>query len=352
MGRWGIALMILGAGAACLWTLRVAPQPGADICIFQRESADALLHGNNPYALTFEDPYASKSSFYGDGLVQDGRLQFGYPYPPLPLLMALPGHLFGDFRFSMLVAIVASGALIAGMRPGRVAPLAAGFLLFTPRGLFVLEAGWIEPLVVVLFAAVVFAACRHRGSKAGTIVLGILAGLLFASKQYLIVAAPLLWLLPVVRDRATRRRFLFAMIATGLIVTLPLALWNPKAFLWSAAVLQFHQPFRPDALSYLVPLRNIWLQSDPNHPPSMLKTLLLKPPAWIALSIAPIVAIVCARRLRPTPPNFAAAMALTLLVLFAINKQAFCNYYYLVIGALASAIAAGATELKREEVKT
>ncbi len=36
-------------------------------------------------------------------------------------------------------------------------------------------------------------------------------------------------------------------------------------------------------------------------------------------------------------------MALVLLVFFAFNKQAFCNYYYFVIGALCTALAASSS---------
>jgi hypothetical protein len=41
-----------------------------------------------------------------------------------------------------------------------------------------------------------------------------------------------------------------------------------------------------------------------------------------------------------TPAGFAAASALVFLVFFAFNKQAFTNYYSLVIGALCTAAAA------------
>jgi hypothetical protein len=41
-----------------------------------------------------------------------------------------------------------------------------------------------------------------------------------------------------------------------------------------------------------------------------------------------------------TPAGFAAAVAVTFTVFFAFSKQAFGNYYFFVIGALACALAA------------
>jgi hypothetical protein len=44
-------------------------------------------------------------------------------------------------------------------------------------------------------------------------------------------------------------------------------------------------------------------------------------------------------RLPSTPAGFAAAVALNSFAFFAFNKQAFCNYYFFVIGALCVALA-------------
>jgi len=41
-----------------------------------------------------------------------------------------------------------------------------------------------------------------------------------------------------------------------------------------------------------------------------------------------------------SPAGFAAATAFTFILFFAFAKQAFCNYYFLVIGMLCAALAA------------
>jgi hypothetical protein len=315
LGRTCLVAMLAVHAAVGAWVLRAAPDPGVDVVLFQRESSRALLHGDNPYSITFPNPYADPSKFYGPGVVRDGRLDFGYPYPPLSLLLAVPGHLLGDFRFAQLAAMTAAGALIALARPGRLATAAAATLLFTPRGFFVLEAGWTEPFAVLLLAATVYVACRRPGA------LPVPLGLLFAVKQYLPIALLLVPLLPVTA-RQKHRSLAWRAVAVAAAVTLPLALWDPPAFVRSAALLQFRQPFREDALSYLAGVFHAtgW-----------------QAPSWVAFALVIPVAAVCLRQCPRTPAGFAAALALVCFVFFAFGKQAFCNYYHLVIGALCCA---------------
>jgi hypothetical protein len=40
-----------------------------------------------------------------------------------------------------------------------------------------------------------------------------------------------------------------------------------------------------------------------------------------------------------TPAGFAAAVALTLLLVFACSKKAFCNYYFFTLGAMCAVVA-------------
>lgn len=300
-----------------LWVLHVVPMPKVDVAIFQKEATAALLNGHNPYAMTFANPYADAARVYGPGTFANGRLLFGYPYPPLTLLMILPGHLLGDFRLIQLLATTLTGALIAFARPGRIATLAAALFLSTPRGFFVLEAGWTEPLVVVLLAAVVFLACR---SSRWTL---LVAALLLVSKQYLVFALPLMiGLTPgLFKDR---RRIAISMLVAG-TVSLPIAMWDLPAFMHSVVTLQFHQPMRADALSFL---------------PWTIGVTGLAIPGWIGLLAAVGAVVVALRCCEKSPARFASAVAFVFLIFFATNKQAFCNYYHFVIGAMCCAIAA------------
>jgi hypothetical protein len=321
-GRACLLAMLLIHAALGLWVLRAAPDPGTDVILFQREGAAALVEGRNPYELTFKDPYAGRSRFYGPGVAANGRLHFGYPYPPLSLLLVALGHLAGDVRYAQWLAMTAAGAFVALTRPAAPwAVGAAGVLLFTPRGFFVLEAGWTEPLTVLMLAATVFASCRRQGSA------WLPLGLLFATKQYLVLTVLVAPLFTPPTGR--RRRVLFASaLLVAAAVTLPLVLWNAPAFVHSAVLLQFRQPFRDDALSYSAALANVfgW-----------------RPPAWLAFAAVGAAVWLALRKLPRTPAGFAAGAALVFLTFFAFNKQAFCNYYHFVIGALCCAAGAAAT---------
>jgi hypothetical protein len=315
--------MVCGLGlhfAIGAWVLRDSPKPYIDTFYFQRDAVEALLGGTNPYRIKYTNIYPNEA-FYGPGLFVKNVSRFGYPYPPLCLYFATLGRLFGgDFRYAQLFGMTAAGAMIAALGSFRAAAsLAALLFLFTPRGLFVLEQSWTEPYLVFLLAAV--ALCAKRSWAATPWV----AGLLLVVKQYTFLIAPLGWLLP--RPPAARSWWRFVGIAaiSGLALTLPLVLIRPLPFLKSVALLQFRQPFRADALSFSA--YGVALGGQPL-------------PEWLVF-VAALGAIgISLWRSPRTTAGFCGAVALTYLCFFAFAKQAFCNYYYFVIGALCCSIAA------------
>lgn len=300
------------------WMLRTSPAPYIDVFIFETHGVEALLKGLNPYAITFPNIYGH-GLWYGEGLTANGRLLFGFPYPPLSLYFSTLGKVLGgDVRWAQLVALTLAAGLMALTRGGRLGAGAAALLLLTPRGLFVLEQAWTEPFLILLLAATVFCACRYPRA------LPYVFGLLLAVKQYTVFMVPLVLLLTPLRGRQLWG-LLWRAGATGLAVSLPLVLINLPAFMHSVVTLQLHQPFRADALSYL----SWWVSLG--HP---------QPPVWIAFAgVVAAIALALWRAPR-TPAGFAASIAFVYCVFFALNKQAFSNYYYFVVGALCVALAA------------
>jgi hypothetical protein len=356
----GLLLVHLAMGA---WVLRAVPYPFTDVVEFQHDADNALLRGENPYALQFIDLSHGTSKLYAPGTQHDGILDFGFPYPPLSALLTLPAHVLGpkpgpdrisvngeveeqagDLRYAQLLAISASAVLMALAARGPVGPAAAALLLLTPRGFFVLSQGWTEPFIVLLLSATVFAACRR--SRATPYVLG----LFWAVKQYVLLSAPLTLLLIPSNGQAPAeglgaRREVWrtvwrwgAKAATiALAVTLPFVLWDPKHFWWSAVAVQVRQPFRPDALSYLAGLyawRGVAL-------PAAVGFVALVGTMLLALARTP-----------RTPAGVAAATGVAFAVFFALNKQAFANYYYFAIGAMAVAVAASGMFLNPESTES
>jgi hypothetical protein len=317
---WLVVLFVAVHAAMGVLVIRYSQGPPfIDVDVFQRDSVAALLKGINPYGITFPNIYRD-DLFYGPGASIDGRLQFGFPYFPLSLLLVVPAEvLAGDHRYAALAAIEGAALLMATSRARGFGAIAAVLFLTTPRVFFVVEQSWTEPFVVLGLAAVVFAACRNER------LVPWLFGLFLALKQYLVFALPAgIWLLHRRRGAAETLRFLGKAALIGAAITLPFVLWSPEAFIRSVVTLQFHQPFRGESLSFLS-----WWARRGHGAPS----------AAVAFLVASVMAGVSAWRLPRTPAAFATALAVTFLSFFAFNKQAFCNYYFFVIGALSVGIA-------------
>jgi hypothetical protein len=315
-----IGTMIAAHAALGTWVVHRSPNPAIDVHLFHRYAINALRTGVDPYAITFPDIYQG-TVYYGPGLSVDGRLQFGFPYFPLSLLLSLPGQiLFKDPRFAQLIAMELAALLMTFARPRGLGLIAAALYLTMPRIFFVLEQSWTEPFLVLGVSALVFAACRRSR------VTPWLFGAFIALKQYQLLAIPAAWLL-IERPRGWRTSAAFMIKAAfvGTVITLPFVLWNPAAFWRSVVTLQFHQPFRPDALSVLS-----WWASRGHEPL----------PALVSFVVAAAASGLALWRVPRTPAGFAMAIATTFFGFFAFNKQAFCNYYFFVAGSLYATVAA------------
>ena len=177
---------------------------------------------------------------------------------------------------------------------------------------------------------------RARGSS-------VALGLFLAAKQYLVFALPLLWVLPRLStstranaqsENVARWKTLLIALGVATLTVLPFLLWNLRAFWWSVFALQFRQPFRDDALSYLAAFKEVsGVQLS----------------SAICFVLAALSVWLCWKRAPRTVAGFAASVALVHFVFFAFNKQAFCNYYFFVFAALCCAAAAAHRELAEVE---
>jgi hypothetical protein len=319
--------------------------PDIDVFLFHQQAAYDLQHGQNPYAgriqniypapaaTVFQDPprFGPGTPYYGPGVVGDqGWLTYGYPYPPLNALMVTPTYVLGgDSRFTHVVAIALSALMMALARPGRWGPLAAILLLLTPQGIEVVDRSWTEPLLLCTFSLAMLCACRWPAGLPWAL------GLFFSTKQYTIVAVPAVFLL--VQGPHPLREFLKSMIKAGIVVVaiaLPFVLWNPHEFIRAVVQFQLVQPFRSDALSYLA-----WTYKHAGG---------FMAPVWTPFLAAGLAAALALWRCPRTPAGFAAALALTCIIFFVFNKQAFGNYYYFVAGTALWAVAATDLRCVRE----
>lgn len=314
------AFLVLG-----IWILRVVPHPFMDPWEAQVSGLKNFCASKNPYDAPFPDIYNHPPGYSPGTVVKDGMVHLGFPYPPLMLLMDLPGHvIFGDFRYSNLFAMIGAAAFLGYARRGMIAPLAALLFLTTPRTLFILESGFTEPATALLAGATVFASVRKwRWTP-------VLLGLLFASKQYLVIVAPCaLLMIPRPWTMRTVGRWVAIAVATGLAVSLPIILPFLKDFVRCTIEPIAKAHFRYDALSYLALYAKV-------------KGVTPNPLIGFALAVLALPLVLW--RSPRSVAGFAAGSSLVLLLFFAFSKGAFANYYYLIIALLCAACAAVQTE--------
>jgi hypothetical protein len=318
-GGCGLLALVLGA----------SPAPTIDVWRFQQRAAEAMLDGWNPYSIDYPNIDGPDTILYGrDVLRAGGTLIAGNPYPPLPLLVGVPSFaLAGDVRWSLLACVLVSAWAIRHLGRGAArAELAALLVLLQPVAFFVLEQGWTEPVVLatVAIAGVAARAAATRRSSSGWLIPAAAGALALGRKQY----APL-FAIPVLLTAPARRMLVLGAACAGaLAIALPLLLSDPEGFWRSVVAFQFHQPNRPDALSWL---------------PVIAAATGRWPPVWPAF-VAALAVLVAGLRAPFTLSRAYAVTAASWLVLVLFNKQAFTNYYWLAVGLLCASIASEAGE--------
>ncbi len=310
--KWALPIFLAAHTAMTVALLRSSPVQ-IDVQVYLHDGVIWLLHGHNPYSMTIPNIYRSPYTemFYGPDVVVNGRIPYGFPYLPVSLFAAIPGYLLGDVRYSQLIAMLVTALVLRRLASDRIGRAAAILAVAAPTAIPMLAGAWVEPSLVALLACLIYALERQRHN-----LVALFLGLFLASKQYVVVAIPIIWIL----QRSASRRVILLGFGIAATVIVPFFVVDPAEF-WRTIVSIRLPPLRPDSLSLLVSSVNTfgW------------------PPAW-TYGVLPLVgggltALVLALRAPRTPPAFAAGVGLALLVTILLSKQAFMNYYFLVSGA-------------------
>ncbi len=312
------ALGIYAATGALLITR--SPPPHIDVFELQQGGARALEQGHDPYAALFPNPYTPEETrrFFGD---QRTELR-EYPYPPVSLLATTAGHIVGgDVRWVFLGAQLGIAALLFALARGAghdepTALALATLHLLHPRGLFVLEQSWTEPLLACSFLAVLLVMREGRARW-----LGLVLGLFVGAKQYSVLALPLFF-----RDGRIPRRAWIEALAVAVALAVPFLAWSPRDFVDDVVLFQLRQPFRAEALSI---------------PAFVASATGWRAPGGLAVAGLAAATAYGWRQVGPTTPPGRLPLAAAVLYagFFLCAKQAFCNYYYLVGVAILGAAA-------------
>lgn len=202
------------------------PQPHAQSeTLLTEEAAAALIRGENPYAVSYEE------GPLGQWQTADWR---SLPYGPGVLLFGLPHALLGETAVTdarVIFLIVSVAVAIFALRASRIPVdrlLTVGMvLLVLPTGARSIVGGGDDISVLALMLLALILSARSRPLAAG-ITLGIAA----AIKQ---TAWPLIpFLLMAARDRNGRRAGGTALAGAGAVfvpVVLPFLIWEPWAFI-------------------------------------------------------------------------------------------------------------------------
>lgn len=331
---WRFPAMIMVFSCLGSWVITTeTEQPFIDVWHLQQGACAELRAGRNPYSAEYPNIYGD-DRFIGREMLHDGRVK-SFPYPPMSLLLAFPGYLYGDVRWSLLLAMMASAAFMVaagrrlGLPAGHPVELIALAFLCLPthapggstafRGLIMLEMSWTEPFV--LFGLTAAAWGLAGGRRWGAVAALALA---VGAKQYVFLCLPAWW----VRRRLSAP-YLLTAVAGAAIIALPFLLWDPVG-LWNGLVrFHYYSPFRKDSLSVL---SAIALTTGKEVSPVL---------GFLA---AFAVGALVARPANSSVSRILLSSAAIFLAFFLLNKAAHLNYHWLSLGLLAAATIAATAE--------
>jgi hypothetical protein len=202
------------------------PEPHAQSeTLIIEEAAAALVRGENPYAVSYEDGPLGR--WPTENWVH-------FPYLPAIVMFGLPHTLGGEVAltdarviFLTVAAAVMVVALSLSKAPTDHLLTAAMVLLVLPTGARYIAGGGDDIVVLALMLLALVLADRSRPLAAGATL-----GLAAAIKQ---TAWPLLpFMVIALRNRSARRATGRALVGVGAVlgpVVLPFLIWEPRAFI-------------------------------------------------------------------------------------------------------------------------
>ncbi len=317
--RLRLVVALSGALVAVVGTVAVGFHAGVgriDVLQGLEQSANALLHGRNPYGpLTpFYVNFDPHTGAYNAVLER-------FPYLPVAALIAAAGELLGDPRFSTVGVAAAIGAamwVLWRRADHRLRPRAEYALLLTL--LFPLLPGmilfaWVDLEIAAGIA--VWLALRERSRLTAVLALGL--GM--CVKPTAIIA-----IFPFVLRSRRHAAEVVAGLATAAVLAVPFAIiTGVPTFTYAVLGVQLVQSTRPDSLAL-----SAVLYTDGLH-----KLPLIIPVAALLVTAVHVI--------RHRPRTLGAALtgaALMALVSCVFNTFAYFNYYALVAALILLALLA------------
>ena len=234
--RWGpaIAYAVLGVVLLALimalyrgWLDKIQ----TDALLFSRAAVEGLVTGQNPYTVDMQPWIDSWRGPQWSTPTTEGGIVRSLSYPGGAVLWFLPqfalvGETPWGIRLTLVLAALATGAVVTASMPARLA-IAGPASLFVARNLLMTAAGGVLwPLWVLPTAIATRAWVGGRWLRAG-LALGIAAG----TKQLIWAAAPFLLVWALREERIALSRVAAGATLGFAALNLPFALWNWQAWL-------------------------------------------------------------------------------------------------------------------------
>lgn len=306
-------ILLLKAALALLFinkllTLITSPTPHIDVFTSNTDAAQFLLQGLNPYKQTYKDIYSGLYD-YAPGLVY---------WPGSLLWQSLSYFLVKDVRgifiMSDLVSLFFILKILKQWGHDRFWSLSLSLLWFSfPIHNFVLEQGWVDPLLVSTVLAAFYFFKRQN-----MMLLGLALGMNASIKQYGIYCSFFmgLSLLNQKRFKDFLKLFLSAFM-TFLLIMGPFLVSGFEEFRHMTVTVPLSQAFRWDSLNICALLFNEFkIMPGP-------KLFILGPILGMIFGLGFFI------KNRHLPEvGVCGGLFFLYALTFLFGKQAFCNYYY------------------------
>lgn len=285
-------------------SIQAVPQPPIDVWAVQTTGVQAIFHGHNPY----------RSVAVCDTGPRDA-CDVPYVYPPGQLYATFPAYFFlGEIRWTMLAAIIAAGILLRILMmntkqilPNIIQDAPALIIWLSPILFFIIEQAWIDPVAIFFVAFLAFFTLKGR-----SVIMAIFLGLALSAKQ------TMFWFLPTTPFflHFTRRQWLISL-GTLAFVLAPFLLWDTRALWFANFTFIAWLPPRANALTF-----NNWFY----------QAFGVLVPGNIAFVLAAIIVTVSVWRMPKRITGLMVTLIATYMIFFTMNRWAFANYYFFIIG--------------------
>lgn len=289
--------------------IHVVPIPPIDVWTVQTEGVRALLAGTNPFEVVQVHETAPNTN--ADNVP--------YVYPPFHLFLTVPAYLLGDVRYVIVASFVVAGIALRfiARKAGRDLPAVlleapALAVMLTPKGPYLHEQAWIDPVQVACIALGAALAVSRRWWLAA-----IAFGFAVAGKQTMMWVAPMAFF----AFEGFRIRHGIALAIAGAGPHALFAVWNWRALVWDNFSYIKQLPPREDALSFAnFATRGLGVHGFPY---------------FVAFPVGALLTAILCAHCRKKPHALGAALVVTYLPFYSLNKQMFANYYFTLAGMAA-----------------